>query len=120
MSATRRRSGVAGVKLRLTRSGAAGAQLGVDPRGSVRAPAVAMDEPDEVAERPVGLRPRGRRSTSPAVEAALRDLEHPAQGADAVVGLLRLDERVDHRRGRRFSSLAKKAAASMRRHILSS
>src|SRR5215213_2687242 len=58
----------------------------------------------------IGFGPLGGRSLSPAVVAALGDLQGCAHRTDPVVGLLRLHEAVDHLWGRGSSSLAKKAA----------
>ena len=80
------------------------AQLGVDPRSPVGLPAVPVYAPNPLRERRVGPIPRRRWPVPPPVVAALGNLEHPAHGAHPVVGLLRIHQGVDHRRGRRFSS----------------
>jgi hypothetical protein len=58
----------------------------------------------------VGLRSLRGRPAAPSVIAALGDPQDPAEGADAVVGLLRFNKAIDHPRGRRYSCRAKKAA----------
>src|SRR5215207_9442578 len=123
MSATQRRSGDPGAKLRFTRSGAGGVRS-VCERTVVRAFLLRPPHPNSPASRislatrflehltrGVCPSPSRWRSVSPTVEAALGDLQRPAHGAHPVVRLLRLDERVGHLRARRSSSLAKNVAA---------
>jgi hypothetical protein len=86
------------------------AQLGMNPRSAVGFPAIPVDVLYTFGEpmRRPSLSPR--RPGAPSVIAALGDPQDPAEGADAVVGLLRFNKAIDHPRGRRYSCRAKKAA----------
>src|SRR5215203_5317441 len=84
------------------------------PRASLRTlllTAILVDAGYLLRKDGIGPIPFRRRPIAPAVETTLGNLQGPAHRAHPMVGLLRLDERVDHPRARRFSSLAKKAAA---------
>ena len=86
-------------------------QLGVDARGTVRAAAAGVDQPNRGREAGVGDRPRRRRARPPGVVAARRHAQDAAQPGDRVGPLLRLD---DPEPAHRVASLAKKVAACRR------
>src|SRR5215207_3511536 len=76
----------------------------MNPRSAVGFPAIHVDA---LGEHRVGFGPcKGWAAPPAVVVVALEDLQHPEEGADAVVGLLHLHEAVDHPQVRRFSSWA--------------
>src|SRR5690606_27334846 len=89
------------------------AQLDMDARRAVRAEALGVDLPDQLHQPGVLPRPPRGRALTPRQEAAPAHAHHAAQGPDAVLSLLRLDELVD--RYRVFSSPEAKKAAAFRR-----
>src|ERR687897_560102 len=115
MSATHRRSGASGVKLRCTRSGAGRilsvCERKVNPRCSISLSAISVNANDLLRKQGICLSPSRGRSVPPAIEATLGNLQYPAHHAHPVVRLLLQDEGVDHLRARRSSSLAKNVAA---------
>src|SRR2546428_721922 len=88
------------------------AELGVDPRRTVRAATVLMDLADDRGEHLVAKSPLALGPGAPGVEAALGNAEHAAGGADR--GLLARDEPEHRYRLRLPLSPAKKAAAFFR------
>ena len=89
---------------------AAGMQLSVHTRCSIRLPTAGVDGGDALAELEVGACVRRQRIDAPVVIGGAGDLEHAAQRPDCVVDLLHLDEPISAHR----VSLAKKVAAFLR------
>ena len=83
------------------------------PRGAVGLTRVGMDLTDCRSDHPVSERPLARWAPLRGVEARSRDIQHPTEGGDRVIGPLRADEAV-HDRYLRSVSVAKKAAAFLR------
>ena len=86
------------------------AELGMDPRHPVHAPAPVVDLLDLLGQPRVRERPIRRRATLPVMKASPADAEHAAHHGDGIVRLLRGDQRV-RLAYRPSSSLAKKTAA---------
>src|SRR5919106_2452446 len=89
------------------------AQLGVDPRRPIDAPAGRVDLPDLLRQPGVREGALGRRAALPVVKASAVDAEHAAHHGDGIVGLLRGDER-ERLAYRPSLSFAKKTAAFAR------
>src|SRR5215218_2189288 len=85
-------------------------QLGVNARTAVDLAVDPVDLTDALDQPLVLERPRAGRALGPSVIARTRHAEYPAQSADRVAGLLRIDEPEDHRRVL-SSCAARKAAA---------
>src|SRR5215207_6552310 len=100
-------------RLRETADAVPNAQLGVDPRGAIDAPAGRVDPFDLVGQPGVLERPICRWPALPGIERGAVHSEHAAHDGDGIVGLLRSDKR-EQLAYRSSVSLAKKAAAFFR------